>query len=179
MNNHKIISAVLEDLEGVEFFIGGSQRFGYNTPFSDLDLFIFVPPTTDPELALEFLETGKANGYKQIVKRFGVDERQTKNLSNKKLYDIGNTYHFKCPFLEFRTIDLLLFENYETWDELRKEHEEVEKIYQDSPKLSKVIKNMVGPGKYKYQAIIKGYEIDGPTMRQLNKIPKEVNSLLK
>jgi hypothetical protein len=151
MNANKIIQVILEDLDGVEYFLGGSRRFQYDNENSDIDLFLFVPKAlNNPESMADHIITGDDNGLDYVLDAFGIERHESDVAENK--YGMVN-FHFVTTLLGTK-VDLLIFTDQKAFRESKLEHECVEAYLEQYPEIRKYIKVLPGPGKLKYRAIL-------------------------
>lgn len=105
---------------GVNYFIMGSTRFGYNTPQSDIDICVFI----SIEGARELLHLVNA-----------VREEKPLNIHN---YGILNTTVYRTNFFT-KEIHLLICHKNTQYTRLEKEHEKLEAFLKKNKLLTRYI----------------------------------------
>ena len=152
MNVSRVVAVLLEDLDGVEYFLGGSRRFQYDTENSDIDLFLFVPKALNtPESMVDYLTSGDSNGLERVLDAFGIPHYM-RNGPTENQYDMGN-FHFVTTLLGIK-LDLIIFTDNKAFKESQAEHVRVEKYLDLFPESRQYIKAIPGPGKLKYRAML-------------------------
>lgn len=146
---------VFENFKGIEYFLGGSHRFGYSNSESDLDYFIFLPNAfDDPESVLNYL-TDKDTSLHVFLRALNMldDEDLSYRKSRHLQYGVG-TFFESIHIFGFK-IDLTFFEgDYKAFEEALKEHDRVENYLNENPEIRNFVKNLRVGGKEKYRSIL-------------------------
>ena len=160
MNVVKIFEELIKDLEGVEFFVGGSRRFGYNRDQSDHDFFIYLPKviTSDPKNVISYIESGLSNSINYFlsllnIDPIGVTRGKIKNGKNNNSGYIEGAVHVKTTIFG-NIIDLTFFEAKEEYLFYKKDHEKVDEFLKTNPEIIEVYKKLQLSGILKYRAIL-------------------------
>lgn len=130
----------------IEWFIGGSYRFGYHNESSDLDFFVFWNDN-DERVEIPFHNYLIMNGFNPI------------NPANMVEYPHHGTRVFKHGKYD---IHVIIFENHMRWKALELNHNNIEKYLKDNPQIVSFIKEMKGKfnnefsfkGKWIYKTLI-------------------------
>ena len=158
----KVLETITAGLDEVEFFLGGSRRFGYDTKDSDYDVFIYLPKvfTPNPEKVLKYLDSGESSSIQDFLSLLGIEDERirikinSQNTARGDIY-VKHAFHYKTSLLSL-PVDLIFFSgNKERYLEYKEEHQAVENFLKDNSILIDVYKNLQAKGGYKYKALLK------------------------
>lgn len=110
---------------GIEYFVSGSSRFGYDNDKSDLDL-IVLDESSDAYTVKGLMED--FDGSWKLIRGGSGSRRYISNLAEVSLF--GGKVH------------IVIFTEREGFLDLRKEHEEVQSFLRENPNLTKFIKEL-------------------------------------
>lgn len=127
------LCAQLDEI-GIEWFRGGSSRFGYSTRKSDVDLFVLIPD--------DFVASTKAN--KILFDNFGavINKDSYHNTGDQYLIIYGTTYWALKDSVDFgrwKYVDVILFNRPLDWAKLAAEHDLVEEFLELHPELREYV----------------------------------------
>jgi len=120
---------LMELLEGWPHFLGGSQRFGFNTKDSDYDIFILDPNNT-------FKVPGWAD---DTYNGFGPYDDESVTIYK---YMVGNNH-----------IHFIVMRREEIFDEIKRDHDLIAENMTDE--LRRVVREMPVSGVTKYRVLLK------------------------
>lgn len=153
INLQKLFGVLFEPLgDEIEFFIGGSRRFGYFHDTSDIDVFVGVPKVfVESPSFLDFLVDGEKSGINSLLKFLGLD-RSTIHERKGKYHPESSC--FKIVIFGF-SVDLIVFEGErEAFHELRNEHILVESYLRQHPVLIEAYRDLPVRGALKYRKLL-------------------------
>ncbi len=128
----------------MEFFLGGSRRFGYHNEGSDYDFFIYLPKVGDV-LSVELY----------FARFFGATSVRSSQYQGK---------HYRARVLGTQ-VDLILYGDKPTFDVLLLEHEKLSSFLENQPTLvhyltiNDVGRDDVSHGAFRYRALVKVMEV--------------------
>ena len=152
----KIITAlnIIQDiiLKDHIFFMGGGHRFGWATSNSDLDLFIYEDKPTVPHTDIEhYYNNGEpypSDSISSVARLIYSESRYPGQHWNTNIFNVS--------------VDLLIFYDFDEYNNLYNEHNIIEKLLVNNPVLQQYLKFSEGiAGKSKYKVLKKLLVVEG------------------
>lgn len=139
--------------DDVQFFIGGSRRFGYYTKQSDLDIFFYVPKIfIEASSVLNYVENGENSGAKTLLEALTLDGLMSEKRESK--YH-NKSFGFKTQLFGLG-VDLIIFEGeLEAFSDLRDEHAKIETFLKENPMVVRAYRDLPVKGAVKYNHLLK------------------------
>lgn len=136
--------------ENIPFFIGGSTRWGWTRVNSDLDVFLLIEESHEDCLS-SYPHTVNCL-MNNFARKYSLNERHDGNYPS-------SIFHYESRILGV-DIDFLIFHNKEEFEQLKNEHEELEKYIsswqkETKQKLMYFLTVASLSGKDKYRLLIK------------------------